>query len=84
MVFMQTELHIDNAGRIVIPKEIREEWGFSQGQSIVLETMSEGVLLRPSKRAVMTEMDGMWVYDAPAIDVDIAALIARVREERND
>ena len=82
MVFMQTELRIDNAGRIVIPKEIREEWGFTTAAPIMLETLPEGIMLRPWQPPRMVEMDRMWVYDAPAADFDIAALLETVRGER--
>ena len=82
MVFMQTEIHIDNAGRIVIPKEIREEWGFTTANPIMLETMAEGIMLRPKQPPRMVEMDGMWVYDAPAADFDIVALLESIRGER--
>ena len=83
MVFMQTEIHIDSAGRIVIPKEMRTQWGMSPDSSLVLENRPDGVLLRPQQKARMVEMDGMWVYDVPsAQDVDILALIESVRGER--
>ena len=82
---MQTEIHIDKTGRIVIPKEIREEWGISPDRPLVMEVTPDGLVLRPKREASMVQMHGMWVYDVPEssqMTLDIPAFIDAVRDER--
>ena len=85
MAFMETIVHIDKSGRVVIPKEMREGLGFAPNVPLVVESRDGAVILKPSTAgARMINMGGIMVYhtDAPQ-DFDVVALIDQVREERN-
>ncbi|HIJ57201.1 MAG TPA: AbrB/MazE/SpoVT family DNA-binding domain-containing protein [Deltaproteobacteria bacterium] len=38
---------IGKRGTIVIPAELRNKYGFTEGSNLVIESLPEGVLLRP-------------------------------------
>ncbi len=46
---MKTVTHIDSAGRLVIPKELRKRYGFESGQRIRLIPGADGVTLVPER-----------------------------------
>jgi len=43
----QQTIRVGRRGTIVLPAEIRRSYSFEEGSPIMLETRSEGVLLRP-------------------------------------
>ncbi len=45
---MKREVQIDQAGRLVIPKDIRSRYGFGPGHSIEMEDTGTEVVLRPA------------------------------------
>lgn len=73
---------IDAAGRLVVPKPLREQFDLAPGSEIEIEAAGDGVIIRPADRAAsLTERDGVLVHHGPRIvDIDIAAF---VRQERN-
>jgi len=77
-------LKIDRAGRILLPKPIRERLGLWAGMDIEVVEADDGLILRPLKRrASMIQVDGLWVHRgklARASDFD--PLLAEGREER--
>jgi len=77
-------LKIDSAGRIVLPKPVRERLGLRAGTDLELVESDDGLILRPLKRqASMILVDGLWVHQgklARASDFD--RLLAEDREER--
>ncbi|MGH9550162.1 MAG: AbrB/MazE/SpoVT family DNA-binding domain-containing protein, partial [Terriglobales bacterium] len=46
---MNTTLTIDKAGRIVLPKPVREALQISPGDSLELESSEDQILLRPAR-----------------------------------
>jgi len=63
MVFMNTTVTIDKAGRIVIPKEIRDELRLEAGDSLALESEGEHVTLRPLHAGTPLQKErGVWVF----------------------
>ena len=44
------KLKIDNAGRIVLPKPVRDRLGLRTGSELELSESSEGILLKPVRR----------------------------------
>ncbi|MBC8012120.1 MAG: AbrB/MazE/SpoVT family DNA-binding domain-containing protein [Burkholderiales bacterium] len=77
---------IDRAGRVVLPKSIRDRFHLLPGTEIELTTDLESIKLslRDSKPALALK-DGILVHtasDAPPLDIDIAAFIAQGREAR--
>ena len=78
------EIGIDQAGRVELPKDVRERYGLGVGSELELIEQAEGILLRPvSAKPAMTQVDGWWVHHGePVGGTDIVALLEREREER--
>lgn len=78
-------LKIDRAGRIVVPKPIRQRLGLHPNTEIEIVEQADGVLLRPvePKPSMVLRENGLWVHTGK-IDpnYDINKLIDDVREER--
>lgn len=81
---MTTKLTLDRAGRVLIPKTLREEWRLSPGDALQLDTQGqEAVTLRPVRpRALLKKELGVWVYQGERTAASIPALIDREREKR--
>jgi AbrB family looped-hinge helix DNA binding protein len=78
---MQTT--IDAAGRIVVPKQLREALGLTPGTTLDISWYGAGLQIVPSGRtARLVEEDGHLVIDGTApIDDDIVhALVDSVRK----
>ena len=56
-------LRIDKAGRIVVPKPLRERLGFNPDTELEAVEQPEGVLLkRIQRRPSMVKVDGLWAH----------------------
>jgi AbrB family looped-hinge helix DNA binding protein len=78
---------IDKAGRVVIPKEIREELRLEPGDELAVETDSEGVTLRPINRdSPLRKGKGVWVFEGgKRMSLEEANRLVRdTRSERGD
>ena len=54
---------IDKAGRIVLPKPVRDRLQIRPGVDLELHESHEGILLRPvGQAASMVQRDGIWVH----------------------
>ena len=61
------ELKIDKAGRIVVPKPLREQLGFKPDMELEAIEQPDGVLLkRVQQRPSMVKVDGLWVHQSRA------------------
>lgn len=78
------ELRIDKAGRIVVPKPLRERLGFKPDTELEAIEQPEGVLLkRVQERPSMVKVDGLWVHQGRAeLGANWERLLDDVREER--
>jgi len=78
------ELRIDKAGRIVVPKPLRERLGFRPDTELEAIEQPEGVLLkRIEQRPSMVKVDGLWVHQGKAEPgADWERALRDVREER--
>ncbi|MGA9042739.1 MAG: AbrB/MazE/SpoVT family DNA-binding domain-containing protein [Terriglobales bacterium] len=77
-------LKIDRAGRIVVPKPIRQRLGLQPNTEIEIVEQADGVLLRPlQQQPSMIKENGLWVH-LGQIDptYNVNRLIDDVREER--
>jgi len=79
-------LHIDKAGRLVLPKAVRQQFGITPGTPLELVAHADGILLRRvPERPSMQQVDGLWVHQGTSSPgVDWAGVIEGVREERAD
>lgn len=75
---------IDGAGRVVLPKMVRERLGLSGGSDLEMEVTPEGVFLRPTQlMPTMIQEDGLWVHMASVPrEFDAVGAIEEAREER--
>jgi AbrB family looped-hinge helix DNA binding protein len=81
---MATKLTLDKAGRVVLPKPLRDRLQLAPGDTLHLESEGERITLRPVRQNVMLNKElGVWVYQGESSDASIADLIDRERENRN-
>jgi AbrB family looped-hinge helix DNA binding protein len=80
---MTAKLTLDRAGRVLIPKALREEWRLCPGDSLHLDQKGEEITLRPVRpKALLKKERGVWVYQGEPTDASIPDLIDREREKR--
>jgi AbrB family looped-hinge helix DNA binding protein len=83
---MTDRLTIDKAGRVVIPKRLRDKLRLVPGDAFQLESTDEQIVLKPLREeSTMFKEDGMWVIKTgkPLTVEDVNAVIESVREERH-
>jgi AbrB family looped-hinge helix DNA binding protein len=83
----QLPVSIDAAGRVVLPKKLRDSLHFSPGEPLVAEQRGEEIVIRRQQQApglVKDEATGLLVYDSglPPGSEDVVGLIERDRERR--
>jgi AbrB family looped-hinge helix DNA binding protein len=78
------QLRIDKAGRIVVPKDLRERFGFKPDAELQAIEQPDGVLLkRMEERPSMMKVDGLWLHQGvaqPGANWD--RILEGIREER--
>jgi AbrB family looped-hinge helix DNA binding protein len=82
---MNTTLTIDKAGRVVLPKPVRDALQISPGDSLELESSEDCIVLRPAQgRGRVYKKDGAWVFHggAPLSPNVVEETTRRVRRER--
>ena len=63
MPFMNTTVTLDKAGRVVIPKTLRDELRLAPGDTLTLEFDGDGLMLRPVRSAsALRKEHGIWVF----------------------
>jgi len=82
---MNATVEIDKAGRIVIPKKLREDLHLSPGTRLKVERSGDALVLEPDYPEAKLEMrDGLWVMTGgPDHDADIPEAIRETYEERH-
>jgi AbrB family looped-hinge helix DNA binding protein len=83
---MKLTITIDKAGRVVIPKRIRDELRLEAGDSFTIECQDDCLTLRPIRPgAPMRKEHGIWVFDGgKPLSLEEANRIVRdVREQRD-
>ena len=82
---MVTTLTIDKAGRIVLPKLVRDELQLSPGDSLEVDSSEERVILRPVRgHGRMYKKQGVWVMNSgEPLDAGVVnRTLRRIRAER--
>jgi AbrB family looped-hinge helix DNA binding protein len=77
-------LSLDQAGRVVIPKPIRDRYGLRAGQELELVDTGEELRLRPRREYATTEErpNGWIVFTDPMpSDFDAVTAVAEMRAE---
>jgi AbrB family looped-hinge helix DNA binding protein len=84
---MNAKLNIDRAGRVVLPKPIRDRLQLLPGESLEIESFEDYIVLRPVReRAAMRRELGVLVFDTgePVTASDVRETIQKVRDERSE
>jgi len=82
---MNATLTLDKAGRIVLPKPVRDELQLSPGDSLELESSEERVILRPVRgNGRIYKKQGVWVMHggSPLTVETVERTIQQGRRER--
>jgi AbrB family looped-hinge helix DNA binding protein len=82
---MNDRLTIDKAGRIVLPKPLRDELRLEAGDTLEVESSGEEITLRPARgNAKLRKKHGVWVFRAgePLTQAMVDKTARQVREER--
>jgi AbrB family looped-hinge helix DNA binding protein len=83
---MTSKLTLDKAGRVVIPKPLRDELQLGPGDTLELESSGEQITLRPVRGTMPLQKEhGIWVYRTgnPLPESVIDNTIREIREERD-
>ena len=82
---MKTNITIDRAGRVVIPKAVRDALRLAPGDLLEIRTSNDEITLKPVRgEPAIRKKRGIWVYcgGSEASTEDLIELIDRVRDER--
>jgi AbrB family looped-hinge helix DNA binding protein len=82
---MNTTVSIDRAGRLVLPKPVRQQLQLEAGESLELESFEDHIVLRPVRgNGSMYKKQGVWVFraGAPLKASVVRETIRRVRKDR--
>ena len=77
-------LKIDKAGRVILPKPVRDRLGLHAGSDLEIQETPDGVVLRPAdRRPSMVKRGSFWVHTGELPPgYDILKAIDEDREER--
>ena len=82
---MIQRLTLDKAGRVVLPKAVREELELLPGDVLELESSDEEMTLRPLRgNAPLRKKRGVWVFRSgePLSEAVVQETLRRARRER--
>jgi AbrB family transcriptional regulator (stage V sporulation protein T) len=82
---MSATISIDKAGRIVLPKAIRDELHLSPGGTLEVEVAEDRIVLRPARvKPRLYKKYGIWVFHTGVpMDVDLVEKTRKkIRDER--
>ena len=82
---MNAKLTLDKAGRIVLPKALRDELNLSPGDSLELHTSGDRISLQPVRpEPALRKERGVWVHHTgePLSAAVVDGIVRRVREDR--
>jgi AbrB family looped-hinge helix DNA binding protein len=83
---MMTKVTLDKAGRVVLPKRLRDELQLAAGDTLELESRAEQITLRPVRGGTPLQKErGIWVYRTgrPLTAATTDQTLRQMREERD-
>jgi AbrB family looped-hinge helix DNA binding protein len=84
---MLSKLTVGKAGRIVLPKLVRDELHLAPGDVLELDSSNERIVLRPLRAAgTLRKKRGVWVYHTgePLSAETVNETLEKVRQERDE
>jgi AbrB family looped-hinge helix DNA binding protein len=83
MPFMTAKVSVDKAGRVVLPKPLRDRLHLAAGDDLAIEADEHVITLRPIRpQPPIRKKRGIWVYHGEPSNDSIVDLIDREREKR--
>ena len=86
VVPMTAKLRVDKAGRIVLPKPVREKLQLAPGDELELKALDDQITLRPLRGTTQLRKEhGVWVFDSgePLSASAVEETIEQIRRERD-
>jgi AbrB family looped-hinge helix DNA binding protein len=83
---MDAKLTLDKAGRVVLPKPVRDLMHLEPGDTLELESSEEEILLRPLRGTMpLRKKRGIWVFRSgePISATTVNESIREIRQERD-
>jgi len=81
---MTTKITLDKAGRVVLPKPLRDQMQLGPGDTLHLEAEGERITLRPVRpKATLKKECGIWVYQGEATATSIPEMLDLEHEKRS-
>ncbi len=85
---MGSKITLGQAGRLVIPKSIRDKHHLAPGDTLELESEGEKIVLRPvHEEGTMRKEKGMWVFYSGSrkkiTQAEVNAVMKDLRDERD-
>jgi AbrB family looped-hinge helix DNA binding protein len=83
---MKSKVTLDRAGRVVLPKALRDEMHLSPGDTLDLTVKGDEVTLRPRRGAAPLQKErGVWVLRTgkPLTADETAATLRNIRAQRH-
>ncbi len=83
---MNSKVTLDRAGRVVLPKHLRDELHLSPGDTLDVTVQGDEVKLRPRRSASpLQKKQGVWVFSTgkPMASDETAEALRDIREQRN-
>ncbi len=83
---MRSKVTLDQAGRVVLPKTLRDELRLSPGDTLDLTLLGEEVTLRPRRSSSpLQKKEGIWVFGTgkPMASDETAETLRNLRAQRH-
>lgn len=83
---MTSKVTIDQAGRVVLPKKLRDELRLTPGDALDLSVQGDAVTLRPRRHSSpMHKKDGIWVFTSgkPLSQEEADEALRKTRADRD-
>ena len=84
---MSRRLTLDKAGRIVLPKPLRDQLQLEAGDTLEVESSGDEITLRPMRgHAQLRKKHGVWVYRSgePLSQAEVEETVQQIRQEREN
>ena len=82
---MNSKVTLDQAGRVVLPKTLRDELHLSPGDTLDITVQGDEVTLRPRRSpSPMQKKQGVWVFSTgkPMASDETAEALRDIRDQR--
>ncbi|HEY4115794.1 MAG TPA: AbrB/MazE/SpoVT family DNA-binding domain-containing protein [Rhizomicrobium sp.] len=82
---MADQVTLDSTGRVVIPKELRDELHLEAGDKLTVKSDGQGVTLRPVRpEPRMRKKQGIWVFQGGGGPISAEEFDRVLQEQRHE